>query len=272
MFDFSQWLVSAVPTFAVIAPVVAAAYYLGLPILIRSSWRMAAHPDFKVLDLKAIEPAVARFLAGHATTLLELGFDEPTHLRLPNAAPNVTGYLIVLVDRQSGDKAMVTVLIGDAMPRLETWYVEFSTRYDTGEVFDTLNSTALNPFPPGPQAVRTQVPGVRDVGDLLSLHRHVMTTHAPAGRAWVFEPGTVVEYLAEYAWVKPFGREVARGTLYLDAPADAYRMTVPGAYRVVGGLMQPFKALRELAMRREERRVLDEFGSARRASEGREGR
>ena len=67
MFDFSQWLVSAVPTFAVIAPVVAAAYYLGLPILIRSSWRMAAHPDFKVLDLRAIEPAVAHFLAGHAT-------------------------------------------------------------------------------------------------------------------------------------------------------------------------------------------------------------
>ena len=263
MFDFSEWLVSTVPTYALTVPLCMVGFYLVMPLIVRSTWKVAADPGFKVLDLKAIEPAVARFLAGHATTLLELGFDEPTNLRVPNATPNVTAYLVTLVNRQTGDKAMVTVIIGDAMPRLETWYVEFNTRYDTGEVFDTLNSAELNPFPPGPQAVRTQVPGVRDVEDLLALHRFVQAKHAPAGKPWVYEPGTVVAYLTEYAWTKPFGHEVARGTLSLDAPAEVYRMTVLGAYRIVGGLMQPIKVLRQLAMRRAERRILGEFARAR---------
>ena len=263
MFDFSEWVVSAVPTYVLTVPLCIVGFLLVMPLIVRSTWKVAADPGFKVLDLKAIEPAVARFLAGHATTLLELGFDEPTHLRVPNATPNVTAYLVTLVNRQTGDKAMVTVIIGDAMPRLETWYVEFSTRYDTGEVFDTLNSAELNPFPPGPQAVRTQVPGVRDVDDLLALHRFVQAKHAPAGKPGVYEPGTVVAYLTEYAWTKPFGHEVARGTLSLDAPAEVYRMTVLGAYRIVGGLMQPIKVLRQLAMRRAERRILGEFARAR---------
>ena len=263
MFDLSEWLVSTAPTYAFTVPLCVVGFYLVMPLIVRGTWKMAADPGFKVLDLKAIEPAVARFLAGHATTLLGLGFDEPTHLRVPNATPNVTAYLVTLVNRQTGDKAMVTVIIGASMPRLETWYVEFSTRYDMGEVFDTLNCAELNPFPPGPQAVRTQVPGVRDVEDLLALHRFVQAKHAPAGKPWVFEPGTVVAYLTEYAWAKPFGRQVARGTLWLDAPAEVYRMTLLGAYRIVGGLVQPFKVLRQLAMRRAERRILGEFARAR---------
>ena len=254
MFEYFDWPITL--------PAVVVGFFLVMPLIVRSTWTMAARPDFKVLDLKATDPAIARFLAGHAQTLLDLGFDEPTHLRLPNATPNVTAYLVTLVNRQSGDKAMVTVIIGDGLPRQETWYVEFSTRYDTGEVFDTLNSAELNPFPPGPQAVRTQVPGVRDVEELLDLHRFVQANHAPAGRPWVFEPGTVVEYLAEYAWAKPFGREVARGTLSLNAAGDTYRMTLFGAYRIVVGLLEPFKAFRQLAMRRAERRILAEFRRA----------
>ena len=250
MFEYSDWLVYV--------PLLGVAFFLLMPLIVRSTWKMAAHPDFKLLDLKAIDPAIARFLAGHAASLLELGFDEPTHLRVPNATPNVTAYLIVMVNRKTGDKAMVTVVIADAMPPLETCYVEFSTRYDSGEVFDTLNSAELNPFPPGPQAVRTQVPGVRDVEDLLDLHRFVQAKHAPAGTPWVYEPGTVVEYLTEYAWAKPFGREVARGTLYVNAPDDTYRMTLTGAYRIVVGMVPPIKTFRELAMRRAERRILAE--------------
>lgn len=254
MFEYYDWLLAV--------PLLGVGLFLVTPLIVRGTWRMATHPDFKQLDLKAIDPAIARFLAGHAATLLELGFDEPTHLRLPNAAPNLTGYLIVMVNRRTGDKVMVTVLIADTVPRSEMWYVEFSTRYDSGEVFDTLNASELNPFPPGPQAVRTQVPGVRDVGDLLDLHRFVQAKHAPAGTPWVYEPGTVVEYLTEYAWSKPFDRQVARGTLYVNASGDAYRMTILGAYRIVSGLLQPIKALRELAMRREERRILSEFARA----------
>ena len=40
-------------------------------------------------------------------------------------------------------------------------------------------------------------------------------------------------------------------------------MTLLGAYRIVGGLVQPFKVLRQLAMRRAERRILGEFARAR---------
>jgi len=95
-------------------------YYLGMPLLIRASQRMEAKPDFKALDFRRVKPAVAEFLTGQAEILLELGFDDATHWRIPNAVPDVTSYLIFLVNRKAGDEAMVTVIISDTTPSLQT--------------------------------------------------------------------------------------------------------------------------------------------------------
>jgi hypothetical protein len=246
------WLLALIP-----------AYYLGMPLLILAKNRISARPNFKVLDLKQINPDIARFLMSRAEALFALGFEEPTLLKMPGAATNVNGYLIMVVNRKTGDKAMVTALIGTGPSPIQSLYVEFNTRFDSGAVFNTLNSAQLNAFTAMPMTIRTKVPGVNDLRVLYRLHRFVIEKHLPAGEPVVYAPGQEIEYLTTYAFRQPCDEMVRRGWLYYEANAECYRPTLKGAYLMTWGLMQPMKALRQAAMYQRARRVLAEFARAR---------
>ena len=118
------------------------AFYLGVPLLIRFQQRLSAHPKLDVIDLADLDLPVKQFLATQTDALLKLGFEEPTLVHIPDAVPNVLSYLIMLVNRQTGDKVMVTVVIGSGPITNQTAYVEFSTLFDSGEMFDTCNSVS----------------------------------------------------------------------------------------------------------------------------------
>lgn len=246
-FDF-VWLIVLIP-----------AFYLVVPIFV---WQhpFPAHPKLEQLDFEKIGRSRADFLLKQTAGLYALGFEEPTLVRMPNAAPNVTTFLIMLVNRQRGDKAMVTAIVGRAGPvALETRYVEFSTRFDSGAVFNTLNSSELLAFPPGPQTVRTQVPSIHEIEKLYELHQFVMNKHNIDGKKVVYEPGQALDYLVRYALQEVYERQIKRGRLYFDENKDAYCTTLKGAYLLTWGLTQPFKLFRVLTMHLREKRILEEF-------------
>ncbi|MBI3463336.1 MAG: hypothetical protein HY000_09795 [Planctomycetes bacterium] len=243
---------------------VVAVLYRALPLVIRFGIRMAAHPAFEAIDFRRLSHGTAEFLLARIKCLIDLGFDEPILVRMPNPVPNVSTYLIMLINRSTGDKAMVTAIFGTApgAPQLKTLYVEFSTRFETGEVFDTLNSSELSAFPPGPETVRTQTPSVGDPQKLFRLHQFVMKKHGASGRKVVYGPGQALNYLKKTVLIESYEKQVDRGWLYYDDAADAYRPTLQGAYLMTWSLMQPFKAIRAVAMRRRAWKTLDEFGQA----------
>src|SRR5438132_2895880 len=120
--------------------------YLGAPLFVLLTQRVAAHPKFEALNFDQLSPATAQFLMSRTKGLFELGFDEPTLFHLVDAVPNVTAYKIMLVNRPAGDKALVSAVIAQ---HRRVFLVEFCTRFEDGEVFDTHNiSTPLTrPFP-----------------------------------------------------------------------------------------------------------------------------
>ncbi len=59
-------------------------------------------------------------------------------------------------------------------------YFEFTTRFENGKVFDTLNGRELL-YPPDSETVRTQVPQLNDVRQLYQLHKYVMDKHEMVG-------------------------------------------------------------------------------------------
>jgi hypothetical protein len=191
--------------------------------------------------------------------LFKIGFDEPTLVQIPKFVPQVNSYLIMLVNRHTGDKAMVTALVSQ---RLQLLYLEFTTRFGSGEVFNTLNATEIPAFPPYAKKVRTQVPAVDDAQELYRLHTFVMNKHQVQGEKVLYEPGQALDYLARFAFLKPFDEQVKRGWLFYDQESDSYRMTFKGAYPIVWGLMQPFKALRKMALNRRAKNILEEFHQA----------
>lgn len=235
--------------------------YAGMPIVIRFAQKMRAHPHLNELDLTTLPPGIGDYLTRTAGALTADGFAEPTYLAMPDQVPNVSAYLIMLVNRASGDKAMVTALFAQNVATPPTLYVEFSTRHENGQVFDTLNSQTVGSFPPGPQTVRTQTPSVQDPHRLLQVHRFVMDRAAVAGPKSLYAPGEAVPYLGRVL-IESYEAQVKRRWLYLDRAADAYRPTWVGAYRMTWPQLWPVKSLLTGRMRREEQAVLRSFEAA----------
>lgn len=248
-YNFVFWIVGLVT-----------AFYLGTPLIILFSQKLSAKPLLTPLHMHSLDSQLSAFLMEKTTGLYELGFDEPTLLSMPNATPGVKGYLVTLVNRPARDKAMVTCLVGDgAGAKLQTWYVEFSTRYDDDSVVDTLNSSELSAFPPGGKTIRTQVPSVTEVAQLYHLHQFVMNRHFPQKRKTLFEPDEVVKYLHENAFKKAYEEQVQRGWLKLEAGGANYWPTVKGAYLMTWGLLPPMKWFRMAKLKKQEQAILTEF-------------
>lgn len=237
-------------------------YFLITPLLILSSQKMSASPACDELQMHTLDPQIADFLMQKTNALYELGFDEPTLIHLPSAVSGVKAYLIMLVNRPAGDKVMVTALVAADVLTIQTWYVEFSTRYASDQCVDTLNSEELSAFQQGPENVRTQVPSVTDVKELYRLHQYMMKKSNITAKKMLYEPGQAVEYLKENALKKSYDAQVEKGWLTFDAAGNCYRPTVKGAYLMTWGLLQPMKWFRIVAMRKREREILSEFRSA----------
>lgn len=234
-------------------------FYLVMPMVLRSQQRYPARPDLRPLGFDSLDPTVSRFLTSRSEEVLRLGFAEPTLVRIVNQAPNVMSYLVMLVNRERGDRAMVTVIVGTGLKPLRTSYVEYSTRFESGRVFNTHNSGTLPAFAPAPQATRTQTPSVRDPEELYRLHQFVMDRDEAEGPKVMYDQGKALDYLVEYAFIKVYDVQVARGWLRYCLDENAYRPTVLGAYRLVWGLLPPFKWLRQLLLVRSEKAVLRAF-------------
>lgn len=251
-FDASLGLLLAIPVG------LAGLYYLAVPLLVKSQQRLAAEPEFVPFDFDDIDPKSADYLEYRVADLEALGFAEATRLELVDFVPNVTAYLVVLVDRARGDKAMAAVLAAGGPAPTRAMYVEFGTRFESGELFDTSNSPELNAFPAeGPQ-VRTQLPGVREVARLYELHRYVLDKHGVTGPKVSFKPGRTAEYLQDITFPELFERLTRWDWVSLHH-GGYYHYTLTGAYAVTWGLLQPMKAMREARLRRAERALLSEF-------------
>jgi hypothetical protein len=240
------------------------AYYVGMPLAIWPFQLFPGHPHLEELDTRYLDSELTHFLKTRTVDLFELGFTEPTTVRMPNPSPLVSNYLVMMVNRKTGDKAMVTAIVGGGLVPDRALYVEFSTRFDTGEVFNTHNCAILGAFPPAPKTVRTQVPSVIDVKELYELHQFVMSKNLVRAEKVLYEPGKALDYLIHDAFVKSYDDQVKRGWLAYNAYRDYYRPTLKGVFLIAWGLMQPFKAIRTMAMHRRADRILREFVRARR--------
>ncbi|HVK05882.1 MAG TPA: hypothetical protein VM490_20590 [Armatimonadaceae bacterium] len=248
-----------VPLLIVLAVLVVAAY-VALPLVIKASQKMAMRPEFYTLTPEQLPPSLSEYVYGTAAALREHGFEPAAYLTMPNQVPNVRAYLILLMNREAGDKAMVTAMIGeqDGVPTSVTRYLEFSTRFSGGELFDTYNARTLSSFPPGPKTLKTQVPSVEDPQALYRLHRWQMERSGVAGEKSMPEPGQEVAYLTR-AMQEDYEQQVRNGILARDDAAGVYRPTLGGAYRMTWGLMFPFNLLRLRALRRREQDLLAQF-------------
>jgi len=233
--------------------------YLGFPLVILLQQKMPARPLLEELNFNELSSSHAEFLTKYTAALYDLGFDEPTVIQIPKPMANVSCYLVMMVNRKAGHKATVSLVIGHGAVRIETSYVEFNTSFETGEIFNTLNSRELMAFRPGPLTVRTQVPSIESADELYRIHQFMIDARGVYGTKLVYEKGKALDYLANVVFIKTYERQVERGLMWHNSRHGVYRFTIKGAYLVTWGLLPPFKALRMAVMRRRGARLVEEF-------------
>lgn len=246
--------------------ILALLFYVGSPALIRCTQKAKAHPKFEELEASDIPDALAHYVYSTANALRQDDFTPEAYLSLPDQVPNVRAYLILLANRQSGDKAMVTVLMthaGDTTPQIGTCYVEFSTRYASGTVVDTMNSSTLGAFKPVPREVKTQIPQVQDPHLLFQLHMHVLANFAgvdPGDEKLMYPEGEAARYLADVL-TRGYEEQVALGLMYRDEEGGEtiFRPTWYGAFYMTWGQLFPIKQVRRWAAAQRANMILRSF-------------
>lgn len=252
----SQWIVGVL--------ILAALVYVGIPLLIFFTQKMKGRPEMRTLTEADLPPQLTNYLYSTAASLREDGFSGEAYLSLPNPVHNVRAYLIMMANRETGDKAMVTIVTAgrNSIDQL-TAYVEFSTRFASGRVYDTINSPAIGSFDPGPNTTVTQLWEVPDPHQLYRIHRHILTRMSPPEPGDVpvlYEKDEAVPYLRQVL-MESYQKEVNRGILRAVGSGDSieFMPTLYGAFKISYRQLPPFARMVRDRILKQAHAVLQSF-------------
>ncbi len=246
------WLAGVVAT-------IVALMYVVTPLVLWARRSFPARPPLRRFELSGVDRPSAEYLARHAADLLTLGFEEPAHFRLSELNDTATSYFILAVDRDTGTVGSVAVTLFGPKKARRLARISFVNRTDGGDAVVTYNLTIPMLYT-RPQAVVLQVPSVESAAELLALHRVALARHPLDGRPLLYEPGGEAGYVTRYYLRLNYDEGVRHGYFRYREAADDYRFTLPGAFVMVWVNLIPMKWLHARRMRREERRVLAEYG------------
>ena len=244
--------------------------YLIYPIIIRFSFKAKGRPRFKALEAAEIPDVLADYIYSTANALREDGFLPEAYLSLPDQVPNVAAFLIMLTNRATGDKAMVTAMMTfqpGKTPQIGTRYVEFSTRFVSGKAVDTLNSNTAGAFLPVAGETKTRLPQIPDPHTLYQIHRHVMENFAsiePGDEKTLYPEGGALPYLTDVL-VKSYEAQMALGLFYRDEVygETLFRPTWYGAFYMTWATLFPVREIRRMLARQRSDEILRSFRESR---------
>jgi len=230
-----QWVLYTV--LAVVALV-----YIGGPLLIYFSQKMEGRPNFVELDEHQLPVEITRYLYGMVEEIRKEGFLAEAYL-MADTASGVSAYLVMMANRETGDKAMVTALVAAGGMQVVP-YVEYSTRYQSGKTVDTLNTETIGSFDPTPAEYKTQVWSVKEPRTLYRIHQHVLKHHAGIAsddEKVVYPRGQALPYLLE-VMQEGYEQQVKTGLLRREGNGKEaiYRPTFIGAFKMAYRQLPPF--------------------------------
>ena len=251
-------------------PGLVALFYLAVPLLIWTTFRIEETPTIQRVDPATLPlpGEVQQHLDAVDADLQQLGFESRATLLMPSATPNVISLLRVFVNPASKVSAMANSMIATIKSAAgeqvrHNPYVEFTTRYQDGQVFNTLNSSASSAFPPAPQTLTTRVSWVRDPTQLHLIHD--LITRARSGgarkRLRLDESfgGDEIAFL-QTCMKEEMQHATKAGYLQLGAENTAYRATLRGAYLMTWKELPPWKQLHARRDRRRAERIMADAG------------
>lgn len=246
-----------VNVFAIVL-LLAAACYLLMPLVIKATQYLTAHPRYESIAPADLPPDVVAFMAPTETALRAEGFYGVTLLRSAGDVPGVTADVMLFMHVSTGDRAQVAFTRGGT---LTTPIVTMETSFPDGYAVLTTNFADAGTFPRDPRKHRLSIPGMTDVAMLCEVHRRRRAAIAPPGLSPAPPPSPGHEVREqEQEDAQECARVAAAGYYRLDPDGIRYRPTFKGAYLMTWKLMWPVSALRRWSKRRAARRELSALG------------
>ena len=240
--------------------------FVWAPMLIFCVQKMSIRPRTKRFDddLSSLPAAPAEYFAQAREALSADGFETVGMYYLPDAVPNVTGLLFLTANRQTDELALAAALYATAngASMLKSMYVEFVSRYSSGQVLGTGNAKELGSFAKTPGFDTVHFPQVDDLRQLYRLHVARCNAIVPGGRRTNRldgEFGGDGEAYLNAILSEEFARQVPAGYLLPDAAGENYRPTVKGACLMTWKIIWPIKQIRMRIRDRKAERLIAEL-------------
>ena len=222
------------------------AYYIGAPTLVYVSQKIAANPVLQPLALSIFTPDVIQYFIQNRERLAAEGFTPLGEYRLSGADPDRMTALAPLVHPETGDRALIVVLL--LRYKNDLWrpllqYVEIEARFEDGSQVSVSNSAEPRWFRASRQQTVLRFEVAQDARALYRLHRRAVAQFAPPAPVvfWPLETETAAPLAREFR--DEYERQRREKALYLDPERGIYRPTLRGAFLLTWRTLFPFRIL-----------------------------
>jgi hypothetical protein len=222
--------------------------------------KQPAYPDFTAMRLEDLPPPIAGAFARSRDIFAGLGFEAVACLYKFGLATNVRTYLLLLVNRETNDAAVVyDLLVDNGINSIHRSITEFGTDLSNGVEVCTSTTNDPNPYKEYPEKLVYKFPEVKNPWALYNLHRQMVSRHAAPG-VYGYLPAAGNEIPALSAsFTKTLMRQVQFGYLYLDEATQFFRPTWKGAVLMTWKLAWPAGMIQRALIRRNARRLVNQF-------------
>jgi hypothetical protein len=224
-----------------------ALWYLGVPLLIKSTMKINARPALTPVTPKFLPEDVKDYFDEVAPKLSSLGFEPVACFVVENSMPNVTPHVQLWFNRRAGQMATANFVIakqpGDKPPVIKT-HLEFLTKMADGPSIATNNSAEVGAFKKTAACETVSATRLKDPAHLHRLHAWRETKLAPASaERFIPAAGQELAWFSEM-YEESIARQVGTGYLQRNAgDPTTFQPTFHGAYVMTWAQMWPMKGL-----------------------------
>ncbi len=237
----NPWAIAAIVGALALLPFVAG------PILIHRTLKLDLNPGLIPFDPEgpASPPELIAHFRQTADDLDRLGFSPQRYYQAKMRHAIVDGWVLLFRNAKTGETARIITSAGENdFTRLGTSLAVLVSEFSDGTVVATSNRTTVNIYPRSrPPYHGRPFPQVRDVEQLVTVHRARVANHAPGGIALDPARDDPDGYIRRVDFEEPYAHQVACGYHYNDEMEGLQRLTWKGAILGAWKLTPPFNYL-----------------------------
>ncbi|HZL34873.1 MAG TPA: hypothetical protein VFC78_06155 [Tepidisphaeraceae bacterium] len=227
------------------------------PIKIHSKHRLCVRPQWRDTAIEPLTPEMRDFAGRMIRQFRAEGFETAANVHLPDGVPGVESFQALMVNRESGDLAIVAMVRAH-----QTRALSFMVRSEFGDGTRLITAAhrPLGFFPKNPADDVENFPWVTEPAALCEVHRRRLARAGKNERRRVApDPGHEIEYL-NADWARSARWFVRCGYHFVDDAAGVQRLTWKGAIWASWKLQEPIKRWRLNLRNRRARRSWRQLG------------